>query len=98
MTVLETVVIFVGIPAAVVAVIAGLVYGAGARRNKRYRPGRPFEFKPVWFLAQPDRTAAMNSGYAVGSGGERIALPAAPDAATAGDPPARGTGGARGTW
>lgn len=96
MTVLETVVIFVGIPAAVIAVIAGLVYGAGARRSKRYRPGRPFEFTPVWFLAQHDRAAAMNSGYAIGAG-EQVALPAAAETA-AGDPPVQVTGGARGTW
>lgn len=97
MTVLETVVIFVGIPAAVVAVIAALVYGASARRSKRYRPGRPFEFTPVWFLAQHDRAGAMSSGYALGAVG-RVALPAGDDTAPADDPPARVTGGARGTW
>jgi hypothetical protein len=96
MTVLETVVIFVGIPAAVIAVIAGLVYGAGARRSKRYRPGRPFEFTPVWFLAQHDRAAAMSSGYAIG-GGERVALPAAGNPAEE-SASAHATGGARGTW
>ena len=35
-------------------VLAGLVFAGGARRGKRYRPGRPFTFRPVWFLAAPE--------------------------------------------
>jgi hypothetical protein len=54
LSILETVLIFAGIPIAVAVVVAGLVYaGGGARRSKRYRPGREFEFRPVWFLSAP---------------------------------------------
>ncbi|CAM3146965.1 hypothetical protein [Stackebrandtia soli] len=54
MTVLDTVLIFVGIPAVVIAVVVGLVYGSSRRQAKRYRPGRDFEVAPVWFLARPE--------------------------------------------
>ena len=35
--------------------ITGIVYAGGTRRSRRYRPGRPFSFIPVWFLASPER-------------------------------------------
>ena len=41
----------------VVALVYVIVYAGSARRAKRYRPGRPFEFTPVWFLAAPEKTA-----------------------------------------
>jgi hypothetical protein len=52
---METVLIYVGIPALVILVITGLVFAGDVRRGKRYRPGRPFEFRPVWFLSAPQR-------------------------------------------
>lgn len=54
----ETVLTFVVAPAAVILLIAGLVYAGGTRQNnKRYRPGRPFDFAPVWFLSAPEQLA-----------------------------------------
>jgi hypothetical protein len=35
--------------------ITGIVYAGATRRSRRYRPGRPFPFTPVWFLAAPER-------------------------------------------
>jgi hypothetical protein len=57
---LETVLIFVGIPLAVIALVAALLFVGSARRNsdRRYRPGRPFDFEPVWFLAPRAAQAA----------------------------------------
>ncbi|MGI5215984.1 hypothetical protein ACQEUR_24205 [Plantactinospora sp. CA-290183] len=47
--------IFVGIPAAATLVIAALASaGRTGRNSRRYRPGRPFEFTPVWFLSTPE--------------------------------------------
>lgn len=73
MSISETLLIFVGIPAVIVAVVAILVYGGSDRRARRYRPGRPFQFTPVWFLAAPteqgpDATAraAVTAGPAGG--------------------------------
>lgn len=42
-------------PLAVVLLITALVYAGSTRHNRRYRPGRPFEFTPVWFVAAPRR-------------------------------------------
>lgn len=45
---------FVVVPAAIVVLIGGMAYAAGgSRRGRRYRPGRPFDAQPVWFLAAP---------------------------------------------
>jgi hypothetical protein len=58
-SILETVSVFVGIPLLIVLVISGLAFAGGGRaRSKRYRPGRPFDFAPVWFLASSDRATA----------------------------------------
>lgn len=51
----NTVLIFLVVPAAIIAVITGLTMAAGSgRRAKRYRPGRPYTFTPIWFLSSPD--------------------------------------------
>jgi len=41
--------------------ITGIVYAGGTRRSRRYRPGRPFSFIPVWFLAAPGRQIVAGS-------------------------------------
>jgi hypothetical protein len=96
MTVLQTVLIFVGIPVAVYAVVAGLVYGAGGRSAKRYRPGREYDFAPVWFLARPeDVSVAGAADYvaATGSTGAPKALEGAVSNSRTGN-----KGGASGNW
>jgi hypothetical protein len=57
LSITSTVLTFVGVPAAIMAVIAGLAYAGPTRRGKRYRPGRPFDFAPVWFLSAPEQLA-----------------------------------------
>jgi hypothetical protein len=54
-TVWEVLLVFAGIPLGVFLLLAAAVYGASSRRGRRYRPGRPFEFTPVWFVAAPER-------------------------------------------
>lgn len=66
--------VMIGIAVGFALVIAALVFMGGARRAKRYRPGRPFAFVPVWFLAAPEQhsragisrelTAAPSTGRA----------------------------------
>jgi hypothetical protein len=46
--------VFVGVPLAVIGLIFALVYIAGTRSAKRYRPGRAYTYAPVWFLARPE--------------------------------------------
>ncbi|MEJ3744514.1 hypothetical protein WEI85_14605 [Actinomycetes bacterium KLBMP 9797] len=54
--------VFVVIPAAIVLVISGLAFvGSSGRAAKRYRPGRPFEFAPVWFLSAPEQLAGSGA-------------------------------------
>ncbi|WP_432831206.1 aa3-type cytochrome oxidase subunit CtaJ [Dactylosporangium sp. CA-092794] len=81
MSIIETTLIFAGIPAAVILLIAGAVYAGGSRRSKRYRPGRPFEFTPVWFLAAPEEMTKAASAREL-TGARRAELTAGADAGT----------------
>ena len=99
MSIIETTLTFAGIPAAVVLLVAGAVYANGSRRSKRYRPGRPFEFTPVWFLSAPEQLAEAAAGRELTGAAERRELPA-----SAGEWPAEenvhehATGGASDRW
>jgi hypothetical protein len=85
-SIIETVLVFVGIPAAIVAVIALAVYGkALLHQPNRYRPGRPWTFEPSWYVPHPD---------AVLVGGGHSGRPQVEGATTA--PTA--VGGASGEW
>jgi hypothetical protein len=89
LTIIETVLIYAGIPALIIVVIVGLVYVGDMRRggDKRYRPGRPFEFRPVWFLSAPGHaTAAGSPDHRALTGG---AAPAALTAGASSGTPAR---------
>lgn len=101
MSVTDTLLVFVGIPAAVVLVIAGLVY-AGSRDGggggaKRYRPGRPFNFTPVWFLGKPDELAD-SAGTVLAAGAQAPALTGRKQEQAGAEAPAGGTGGASDRW
>ena len=76
LTITETVLVFVGIPAAVIAIIYGLVYGGSAARSKRYRPGRPFNPTAVWFVANKPGagTSASSLAHEIGAGSAPHAL------------------------
>jgi hypothetical protein len=61
MTIWQTLLVFVGIPLAVLAVFAALVLGPSAARAPRYRPGSPWPFQPVWYLPHPAHTEPASS-------------------------------------
>ncbi|WP_432050984.1 aa3-type cytochrome oxidase subunit CtaJ [Verrucosispora sp. NA02020] len=100
LSVTDTLLVFVGIPAVVVLVIAGLVY-AGSRSGgggaKRYRPGRPFSFTPVWFLGKPEELAD-SAGTALAAGAQAPALSSRKQEQAGVEAPAGGTGGASDRW
>jgi len=101
LSIIETLVVFAGIPLAVVAVVAGLVYaGSGRSNDRRYRPGRPFEFAPVWFLSAPDAPDSHDShasnGQVALTGAGRKALTKAAD--SSGEQVQDVTGGASDRW
>jgi hypothetical protein len=102
--------VFVVIPLGVIVVVSALVLAGGDRnrRSRRYRPGRPYDFQPVWFLASPDRVGPSPSGTELGGPGhgsralEQRAQPAADvdvieDSSGARVLPGR-TGGASDRW
>ncbi|WP_439957757.1 aa3-type cytochrome oxidase subunit CtaJ [Micromonospora echinofusca] len=100
LSVTETLVVFVGIPAVVVLVVAALAFAGGHGGSggaKRYRPGRPFDFTPVWFLSRPE-LLADSAGAALTAGAQAPALTSRKleEAGTA--VPAGGTGGASDRW
>jgi hypothetical protein len=59
-TVVQTLLVFVGIPAGIVLLIFLATYGKSmVRQPNRYRPGRPWDFPPTWYAPHPD--AVVNS-------------------------------------
>lgn len=63
MSVVETVLVFVGIPGAIIAVIACGVYGkAMLHQPNRYRPGRPWPYAAAWFVPHPDAVMPPETG------------------------------------
>jgi len=79
--------ILIGIAIGLALVIAAFVFMGGTKRDKRYRPGRAFVFKPVWFLSAPERQSRA---------GILGTLPAGPAAGRVTRP--RETGGASDRW
>jgi hypothetical protein len=76
-SVTETLLVFVLIPVAAVLLIAGLAAAGGGRGPKRYRPGRSYEFTPVWFLAAPEQVApAAGTGARALTAGDHAEPPA----------------------
>jgi hypothetical protein len=103
LSVTETVLYFVVIPVGAVLVIAGLALAGGGRSARRYRPGRSYDFTPVWFLSSPEQVASAGGGAggpALESGRHRAELTSAAEG-TGGQgaaAPAGTTGGASDRW
>lgn len=95
MTIVETTLIFAGIPVAAFAVLAVAVYGPEEfRQPNRYRPGRPWRFAPVWYLPHPEHVSPDASHREALSAPHRAAV-------EGGDRPAptpAAVGGAVGEW
>ena len=57
---LETIALFVLIPAAIVLVVGGLAWLTGAEKGARYRPTRgTWTAKPIWFAGPADPAGAV---------------------------------------
>lgn len=73
MTVTATLLVFVGIPAAIVLVLFLAVYGASmARQPNRYRPGKAWDYEPAWYVPHPEVIAGATpsaSGSTTATGG-----------------------------
>lgn len=54
-TVWQTLLVFVGIPAGIIALIVFGVYGkALLHQPNRYRPGKAWNYPPSWYVPHPD--------------------------------------------
>jgi len=72
MTIVETVLVFVGIPAGITALLAFGVYGKTLlHQPNRYRPGKAWNYPPSWYVAHPEALGqpATASGSVTAVGG-----------------------------
>ena len=96
MNVAEVVLVFVGIPLAVIAVLSLLIWGRGGRKRPRYRPGQPWEHAPIWYEPHPGPGSDGHGGGHGNGHGVPHALEAAGHVVHT--PTGGPLGGARGTW
>jgi hypothetical protein len=94
MSIVETVLVFVGIPLTGFAMLALMVLGPSAARAPRYRPGSPWSYRPVWYLPHPAHSGPVSSLQSAG------ALEASKKLAVHGQvaQPVEASGGASGEW
>jgi hypothetical protein len=61
LSIASTIGVYALIPLGVIVLVASLVMTGSnrSRRTRRYRPGRPYDFQPMWFLAAPERVHAQ---------------------------------------
>jgi len=54
-TVVQTLLVFVGIPLGIIVLLFLFTYGNSlVRQPNRYRPGRAWTYEPRWFVPHPD--------------------------------------------
>ncbi|HTZ45697.1 MAG TPA: hypothetical protein VMB79_17690 [Jatrophihabitans sp.] len=86
MSVVETVLVFVGIPLAAFALLTLAVLGPGMARAPRYRPGGGWDYRPVWYLPHPEHEGPVSAASGRLAIEGSVSEPVAP------------TGGASGEW
>ena len=100
MSILKTILIFVVIPLVVIAVVAALsaLGGRRTRPDRRYRPGRPYDFQPIWFLASPSQVSPAFGGRTSGATQPPALESGAVEEPAARRVPAGSVGGASDRW
>jgi hypothetical protein len=100
MSVLNTFLVYAVIPLGIILVIGSLAFAGGDRgqRRSRYRPGRSYDFEPVWFLSSPE-ISSIGSAPAIEPGHAQPQLPPGVIEDSAGQRVLPGpTGGASDRW
>jgi len=94
MSVVQTALVFVGIPLGLFAVFAILTLGPGAAKAPRYRPGGRWQYEAVWYLPHPAHAEPISTLQAAGAleAGSRLAVHG--EIAN----PIQASGGASGDW
>jgi hypothetical protein len=64
----ETILVFVGIPLAVVLLLALLIFVPGGRKRTRYKSGQPWNHAPIWYEPHPEHGPAAGHGPAPAHG------------------------------
>lgn len=83
-SIVETILVYAAIPAAIYGVIALGTLRAKFAGTARYRPGQPWTYPPVWWTGHPEGVRRVHERHAE-TAGTRTESP-------------RQRGGARGTW
>ncbi len=60
----ETLIIYAGIPLALILVVTLLTVARSSGRPPRYKPGTPWEYEDVWYEPHPEPGAHGGSGHA----------------------------------
>jgi hypothetical protein len=65
----ETILVFAGIPLAIVLLLALLTFVPGGRKRTRYKSGQPWNHAPIWWEPHHEHAAASGHGEtkAIGS-------------------------------
>ena len=93
MTVFQELLILFGAPILVVIAVFAVIFLRHPRPQSRYRPGEPYNFKPVWFVARND---AVNEDIRPGTAAQ---IESGETSDAEGEPIASGPkGGAHGRW
>ncbi len=97
--------LFVVLPLLIVGVITALsLVGGSSRRTRRYRPGRPYDFAPIWFLSSPDQVGSPDpvlqpqGSSAVAGSGRTAAIESGEVQVRPNPVPQGATGGASDRW
>jgi hypothetical protein len=69
----ETILVFVGAPLAIYAVVALLTLRSKLTGGHRYRPGQPWEYPPQWWSANPAGVAEAPRQSATAAEAEPVA-------------------------
>jgi hypothetical protein len=67
-TVAETLLVYAGVPLAIIAVLALLIFWPRGRKRSRYKSGQPWNHAPVWYEPHPEGPAGGHGGGGFGAG------------------------------
>jgi hypothetical protein len=68
-TVAETILVFAGVPLAIIAILAVLTLRPDkGHKRLRYKPGQPWEHAPVWYEPHPENSSSDGHGPAPAHG------------------------------
>lgn len=95
----EQLLYLVVVPAVIVVVIWALAAAGGPRTSKRYRPGRRYDFVPVWYVANHQSgQGSAAAGQALEGRSNPAELTAGASGPEAGSTLQGTTGGASDRW